>query len=73
MHRFSVFSRNVNTINLRFFSTMVEYISFRENSTSIMKRDKALRSLKKDGRMLSSRLILNDKGSKQHCLPFRWF
>ena len=46
MPRFNAFSRTVNTINLKNFSTHGGiYTSWRENSTSILERDKALRSL----------------------------
>ena len=42
MPRFNTFSRNVNTINLKIFPTYGGiYKSFRENSTSILERDKA--------------------------------
>ena len=45
MSRFSAFSMNVNTIDLKLFPTMVEYTSLRENSSSILERDEVLRSL----------------------------
>ena len=40
---FNAFSKNVNTINLKFFPYMAEYTSYRK-STTILERDKALRN-----------------------------
>ena len=48
MHRFNAYSRNVNTIN---FSHIWWNIQVRENSTSILEREKTLRRLKKYFRM----------------------
>ena len=50
MHRFSAFSRNVNTIKWKIFPTHGG-IYKSENSTSILERDKTLTSLKKYERM----------------------
>ena len=49
IHRFNVFSRNVNTINLIFLHTWWN-IQVSENSASILERDKTLKSLKKSER-----------------------
>ena len=38
----NAFSRNFSSINLNVFPHMMEYKSLRENSTSILKRDKAI-------------------------------
>ena len=51
MHKFNAFSRNVNIINWKNFPTHGGIKNVRENSTSILKRDKAVRSLKKYERM----------------------
>ena len=46
MSRVNTFSTSVNTINMKVFLTHGGiYASLRENSTSTMERDKALRSL----------------------------
>ena len=39
MPQINTFSRDVNSINLKNFSTKVEYKSLRENSTSILERE----------------------------------
>ena len=51
MHRFNVFSRNVNIINWKNLPHPWWNIQARENSTSILERDKTLRKLKKYERM----------------------
>ena len=51
IHRFNAFSRNVNTIKLKKFSHTWWNIQVRENSTSILEREKTLTSLKKYERM----------------------
>ena len=44
----------------------------KENSTSILDRQN-LKEFKKIWKDVSLRLILKDKGGKQHCLPVCWF
>ena len=45
----------------------------RDNSTSILDRDKASKEFKETWKDAFLRLILKDKGGKQHCLPFVGF
>ena len=70
MHRFNAFY--VNTINCKIFPTYGGIYKL-ENSASILQRDKILQSLKKIWKDVSLKLILKNKGGKQHCLPFCWF
>ena len=51
MHRFNAFSRNVNNIHWKNFSHKCWNIQVRENTTSILERDKTLTSLEKYERM----------------------
>ena len=68
MHKFNTFSRNLNVINLKIFPTHGRICKLEK----VLERYKTLRSLKKYERMYP-RLILKDKGDKQHCLLFYWF
>ena len=67
MHRFNAFSRNVGTVIWKRFPTQVK-----ENSTSILVRQnpKQFKEIWKD---VSLRLILKNKGDKQHFLLICWF
>ena len=51
MPGFNAFSQNASTINLKLFCHTWLNVQVRENSTSILGRDKALGSLKKYERM----------------------
>ena len=43
MPRINAFSRNENSINLKIFPHMVEYNSLRENSASILEREREIK------------------------------
>ena len=51
MPRFNAFSRNMNTVNLNFFSHTWWNIKPRENSVNIAEGDSGLRILKKYDRV----------------------
>ena len=67
MPRFNAISRNVNTINLKIFSTHGVIYKFQGNlNKHFEERVKAIRNFFKK---LSLKEILKDKGSKQLFLP----
>ena len=76
MLRINAFSRNVTPLIWKFSLHMVEYKCLRENSTTILERERERESPRefiKKWKNVFLRLILKDKGGNQDYLPFCWF